>query len=120
MSALILVVDDNVDLRETMAELLMLEGFEALIAVNGLDALEMLSSGDMIPDIIVSDWRMPDMDGEELYKTLRSDARYVHIPFILMGQFQSSQAMVKQFPDAQFLDKPFSPNELITIIRNIV
>ena len=120
MPALILVVDDNVDLRDTMAELLALEGYEAITAINGEDALEILSSLEGLPDVILSDWHMPEMDGEALYQVLRGDESYRNVPFILMGQFQSSRAMEAQFPDAHFLDKPFSPIELTKLLESLL
>jgi CheY-like chemotaxis protein len=120
MPALILVVDDNEDLRDTMAELLDLEGYAALTASSGKDALAVLSSLETVPDVVLSDWRMPDMDGEALFNALRADARFQQIPFILMGQFQSSREMMKHFPGAHFLDKPFNPDELIILLQSLV
>ena len=119
MPILVLVVDDNQDLRETLAELLNLEGFQVITASNGEDALVVLGSNETLPGVILSDWRMPDMDGEGLYQALRADPRFQHIPFILMGQFQSSHEILQNFPNAQFLAKPFNPEELINMIRSL-
>ncbi len=120
MPDLILVVDDNVDLRETMAELLGLEGYQTVTASNGEVGLDVLSSLEVLPDLIISDWRMPEMDGEAFYRTLRAKPDFEHIPFILMGQFQSSASVHQLFPDAAFLDKPFNPNELINMVFSLL
>lgn len=120
MPDLILVVDDNVDLRETMAELLGLEGFQTVTAPNGEVALDVLSSLEVLPDVIISDWRMPEMDGEAFYQNLRANPDYDHIPFILMGQFQSSSSVRQLFPGADLLDKPFNPDELINMVLSLL
>ena len=78
----ILLVDDEVSLRDTIAELLILNNYDVKTAKNGNNALEILDS--WIPDIIVSDIMMPIMDGYLFYKTVKETSILNQIPFIFL------------------------------------
>lgn len=79
----ILVVEDDADLREVLAESLRLEGHEVLESVDGLDALERLRGGAR-PALVVLDLVMPRMDGRQLLTTMRADAALADIPVVLV------------------------------------
>ena len=78
----ILVVEDEKDLRFNLIEMLEGEGYNILSAANGLEALELTEHIE--PDLILSDIRMPDMDGIELLKTLQINSTTANIPFIFL------------------------------------
>ena len=78
----ILVVDDDVDIRETLGEVLRIEGYSVLLAANGTDALELAKKER--PDLILLDLMMPDMDGVAVLKELRKDnwGRHARVIFL--------------------------------------
>ena len=69
MKARILIVDDERNLRVTLAEILASHGYEILEAENSVDALAMLRDRD--PDLVFCDWKMPEGGGEELLQALQ-------------------------------------------------
>ncbi|MGY8770006.1 MAG: response regulator [Pirellulales bacterium] len=69
-----MVVDDSRPIRRIESDILNEIGFETQSAENGLEALKLLESSE-IPDIVLVDWNMPEMDGLEFTKAVRSDAR---------------------------------------------
>ena len=79
----VLVIDDEDDARDAMTQLLEFEGFRVLGYSNGLDALEYLEKADP-PRVIVTDIRMPVMDGLEFRKALLGHARLARIPLIVV------------------------------------
>lgn len=82
-AAPILVVEDDRDLREVLAESLQLEGFEVVEAVDGMDALERLRAG-VRPALVVLDLVMPRMDGRQFLAALRADRALADLPVVLV------------------------------------
>jgi CheY-like chemotaxis protein len=82
-SPLILVVEDERALRKVMELVLQGEGYEVMTANNGREALAMLEQA--LPDLIISDYVMPEMDGAELVRRVRGNARLAGIPILLMS-----------------------------------
>ena len=81
-AARVLLVEDDPDIRQAMAELLQDEGYEYILAKNGLEALEALR--DQRPSLLLIDLVMPLMDGVELITRLRGDARWCDLPIVIM------------------------------------
>ncbi len=77
----ILLVDDETELRELYTDVLEVMGYEVLQAHDGLEALEM--AHQLQPDLIVTDWMMPRLDGVELCECLLRDPQLHRIPIIL-------------------------------------
>ncbi|WP_224372088.1 response regulator [Hyalangium versicolor] len=77
----ILVVEDDVDMRELYLDLLTEMGHEAVGASDGVSGLELAET--LKPELVISDWRMPRMDGAELCKQLRRDDRFRDTRIIL-------------------------------------
>ena len=82
-AAPVLVVEDDRDLREVLAESLQLEGYEVVEAVDGLDALERLRAG-VRPALVVLDLVMPRMDGRQFLVALRADHALADLPVVLV------------------------------------
>ena len=82
MSETILIIDDEVNLRKTLAEILRKRGYATLEAADGTDALELLR--DATPDLIFSDWKMPKVGGEQLLRHVGNDPRLASIPVIVI------------------------------------
>ncbi len=83
----VLIVDDNASAREVLADMVSEFGMIAETAVSGLEALALLRSEAQNGkpfDIVLMDWRMPDMDGLETARQIRADATLPHIPAVLM------------------------------------
>ena len=92
------------------------EGFDVLIAEDGEAALR--AAGDRIPDVILLDQMMPKMDGRQVLLALRQDEATSSIPvLVLTGMARGGE---EDWPGAQFVGKPFSPEDLIERIRHVI
>ena len=120
MNKRILVVDDEPKLLRAVAVTLREEGYHVTTARSGADALVCIN--EAIPDLIVSDIRMPGLDGYKLARALRSHARTALIPIIFLTAKDDRKdrlAGLRTGVDA-YLTKPFDPEELIAVIANIL
>ncbi|HKP68767.1 MAG TPA: response regulator transcription factor [Pyrinomonadaceae bacterium] len=120
MSRRILIVDDEPNLLTAIAAVLRGEGFEVATARNGKDALLQLAKS--LPDLIVSDIRMPIMDGYKLARQLRLAPHTELIPIIFLTAKDETEDRIEGFRSGidVYLTKPFEPEELIAVIQNIV
>ncbi|RHZ80261.1 hypothetical protein Glove_138g49 [Diversispora epigaea] len=114
----VLVVDDNTDMRNYLGTLLSKE-FKVQLANDGRDALRIIQKNSKLPDLILSDILMPNMNGIELLNSLRSNSVTQMIPVILLsakaGENDSVRGLEKGADD--YLIKPFSARELIARVR---
>ena len=110
----ILIVEDDADLREMMAQLLTLEGYRASTVANGREALEYLSGGDK-PDVILLDLMMPVMDGWEFRRQQQADAQISKVPVIVLSALDQNRASDVN-ADA-FLKKPLDFDRLLELVR---
>jgi DNA-binding NarL/FixJ family response regulator len=120
MSKRLLVVDDEVNLLRAVEACLRAEGFEVSTARSGADAL--VSVAQTVPDLIVSDIRMPGMSGYELAQQLRASSRTKLVPVVFLtakGEMGDRIEGFRSGVDA-YLTKPFEPDELIAVIKNIL
>jgi len=110
----ILVVDDEDTFREMVVVMLKKEGYETLEADNGITAFELAKAN--VPDMIISDVMMYSGSGFILREFLKREQRTTNIPLILMsGKAQTAGAWGSD-PDVDYLQKPFTHDELITTI----
>lgn len=79
---MILIVDDEADIRESLQEFFEEEGYEVTTAANGADALHRLEA-DMLPCVVILDIMMPLVDGNEVYRRMQQDPRLAHVPVIV-------------------------------------
>ena len=120
MSKHLLIVDDEPNLLRAVAACLRGEGYEVETARSGEEALVQIAQ--RLPDLIVSDIRMPRMDGYALARQLRNNPRTHLIPIVfLTAKDESSDriAGIRSGVDA-YLTKPFEPDELVAVIGNIL
>src|SRR5262245_22614694 len=82
--ARILIVEDDANLLDGIRTILELDHYTVLTADNGLHALQVLRTQPALPELIVSDIMMPQMDGIELLQQVRKESRWVAIPFIFL------------------------------------
>ena len=120
MGKRILVVDDEAKLLKAVAITLRGEDYDVLTANNGAEALVTLNR--TVPDLIVSDIRMPGMDGFQLAKTLRQNARTEMIPIVFLTAKDERKDRLKSLRSGvdAYLTKPFDPEELVAVIGNIL
>ena len=110
-SPVALVVDDDRAVVKVLSETLRRKGFAVVAAYNGLEAVAAL--GKRIPDIIVTDLRMPKMDGYELIQRVKTTPEWVEIPILVMTAHRLDRSRIDVLHLAtQYMRKPFSP-ELI-------
>src|SRR5204863_859824 len=87
----VLIVEDDSDLREMMAQLLTLEGFQSAAVANGKEALRYLSAGDT-PNVILLDLMMPVMDGWEFRRVQQADPVLARVPTIVLSALDQTRA----------------------------
>ncbi|RIB28185.1 hypothetical protein C2G38_2239667 [Gigaspora rosea] len=109
----ILVVDDNIDMRNYLSDLL--KEFDVICACDGQDAIQILNKLDKLPDLILSDIVMPNMNGYKLLDMIRSNIKTQLIPIILLTAKAGEESSIKGYYKGanNYLKKPFSSRELI-------
>ncbi len=115
MGKRILIVDDDNDILTSTAQVLRKHGFEVMTAQSGRTALSVLEH--TLPDLVLTDVLMPDIDGFSLFKSLKTCQRTSQIPVVIVtgrGQMRDSFAAIGA---CGFLAKPFTPQELISQIE---
>ena len=119
MSSTILVIDDEDLFREGICTVLTLEGYEAIAASNGKSGFELAQK--RLPDLILCDVNMPDLDGYETLTLLRSDMRTSTIPSILMTGVMKEYSQVRQGMNIgadDYIMKPFTMPDLLSTIQS--
>ena len=113
----ILVVEDDPEMREFIKDQLA-EKWSVLTAADGKDALDVLARSNVT--LIVSDIMMPVMDGMELCRTVKTDSRYSHIPFILLTAKTSLESKITGMNTGadMYVEKPYSKTYLQAVITN--
>lgn len=116
-TATVLVIDDDRDMRVSLAHLLESAGYKVVLvktALAGLDAIQIHA-----PDVILSDVRMPEMDGLEFQRKAREIS---HVPVILISAHGDIPMAVGALQDGaySFVEKPFEPRRLLGILKNAV
>ncbi|RKY92010.1 hypothetical protein DRQ15_03540 [candidate division KSB1 bacterium] len=119
----ILLIDDDTSLHDLCRAILARMGYKCISAFNGVEGLEKIREHH--PDLILLDLMMPDMDGEQVYQELISNAEYQaykDIPVIMLTAISHDEErenkMLKLGVSA-YLNKPFGLNELVNVIKNV-
>ena len=115
-----MVVDDSLTVRKITSRLLSREGYEVLLAKDGLDAWQQLQ--EVIPDVMLVDIEMPRMDGFELTRNVRGDSRTKHIPIIIISSRTADKHrnVAKELGVDVFLGKPYQEDELLKHIAEFI
>ena len=119
--ALVLVVEDDRDVRNLFAEWLMVGGFRVEQVHNGLQALE--RAVDLLPDAILTDLNIPGIDGYELTRRLKTDARTSRIPVVAVtgyAPFTQDPSRADRAGCDAVLPKPCEPVELIRTLTGLI
>jgi CheY-like chemotaxis protein len=86
---LVLIVDDNSDIRQIYQMKFQVEGFQTIVATNGKEALEMIQAKH--PDVVLLDIQMPEMDGLQVLERLRSDEKLKSIPVVVLSNIDNNE-----------------------------
>lgn len=113
---LVLLVEDNQEMQQFLEQILSTD-FQVHSAGSGLEVLTYLSNNPL-PDLIISDVMMPDMDGYQLAKTLRLHDHYKHIPILVLTA-KSDTVGLENFVD-EILIKPFDEEQLSGVVQMLV
>ena len=119
MSAPILVVDDDLDIRESVADVFEAAGYETMTAANGQEALELLESGGPQPAFVLLDLMMPVMDGWQFHERLRDRPAMAAVPVVVFtadGKARGKAATM----GAAHLDKPASVDALLALAARYI
>ncbi|MES1991362.1 MAG: response regulator transcription factor [Pseudomonadota bacterium] len=114
---IVLAVDDAPEILSLLTDILENAGMTALISRSGENALALVSR--VTPDLILMDAGMPDMDGFETCRRIKSEAGLAHIPVIFMTGLTDTEHVVKGFEagGVDYIAKPVKPDELLARIR---
>jgi len=113
----ILVVDDEVDLVETVRFSLELEGFDVLVSYNGEDALNQARKES--PDLIILDLMLPKLDGYKVCRLLKFDERYKYIPILMLTAKtqEKDKILGKETGADEYITKPFEMDYLMEKVK---
>ncbi len=116
----LLLVDGDAKSLRVMEVSLKKAGFSVTTAIHGKDALEKVQISP--PDLVLADTKMPEMDGFELCKTLKSDERFKHIPFVFLTNQKSVEFKVRglELGGDDYLTKPIYIKEIVTRVKMIL
>ena len=113
----ILVVDDEVDLVETVRFPLEMEGFNVLVSYNGEDALSQARKEK--PDLIILDLMLPKLDGYKVCRLLKFDEKYKHIPILMLTAKtqEKDKILGKETGADEYITKPFEMDVLMEKVK---
>ncbi len=116
MENLILIVEDNMPFR-TLLSYIINKKYEIYPATNGLEALLFLRKG-FIPDLIITDMMMPEIDGLDLVRNLKKSGLYHHIPIIVLTGITANHVLdeLRLLGVDNIFEKPFDPQKLLEYI----
>ena len=116
----VLIVEDQQDLRQLYAQHLTMSGFDVIEAANGLEAIDHTLSS--LPDVVLMDLSLPVVDGWEATRRLKADARTAHIPVVALTAHDGSGELQRATRAGcdWFVPKPCPPDALITEVRRVL
>jgi chemotaxis family two-component system response regulator PixG len=125
-----MVIDDNLEFLKAIQLTLEMEGYRVITAANGQAALDKLQTGfkaqvqepgllKRLPDLILADIMMPLMDGYNFFERVRANPYLNHIPFVFITAKSSLEEIRhgKELGADDYLTKPFSPEDLLAVVR---
>jgi DNA-binding response OmpR family regulator len=116
---LILIVEDNDDLRSFLYDIFS-EKYQVIEAENGKKGMEFAL--EFRPELIITDYFMPVMDGMEMCKKLKSDNQTSHIPLLMLSSIMNNELKLKSIEIGieDYIQKPFNIESLMLTIQNII
>jgi chemosensory pili system protein ChpA (sensor histidine kinase/response regulator) len=116
----VMVVDDSLTVRKITSRLLTREGYQVVLAKDGVDALEQLL--EVMPDVVISDIEMPRMDGFDLVRNIRADKRLGALPVIMITSrtAEKHRNYALEIGASHYLGKPYDEDELLALIAGYI
>ena len=115
--SLILLVDDESDLRESIAELLQFEGYHVAEVSNGQEALDFLRAFEPPPCLVLLDIMMPVMGGKEFRKAQLSDPKIARIPIAVMTAGRLTSEVIQELAPQEIIKKPIKLEAFIETVH---
>ena len=115
----ILVVEDDPDIRATIAEVLADEGYTVLAAKHGADGLLCLGNAKQLPAVIILDLMMPVMDGITFRQEQRKNPEWADIPVLVLSADRSSRDKAQAMGARGYLQKPFDIDQFLQLLREV-
>ena len=113
----ILIVDDELSLRQALAECLINEGFDVVAASDGQEALDYLHKNEHQPELIFLDLMMPNMGGKEFRQKQLADSAISHVPIALMSGGRQSAELLAEISPQALIKKPFHLDHLFSTVN---
>ena len=116
----LLLIEDHPDMRENTMEILELAGYKVITAENGRAGID--AALKTIPDLIICDVMMPEMDGFELLSNIRRDPALENLPVIMLTAKAQDRDVLEGYTRGadMYLTKPFNPIELVTFAKRLL
>jgi DNA-binding response OmpR family regulator len=115
----VLLVEDNVSVRELLRVLLETEGYEIVEATDGSDGLAQAEESK--PDLMILDLMMPGLDGESVIRRLRSHSKLSKVPVLVVsGKYESLGRLKEQLGEENVFPKPFEPSRMMDRIGELI
>jgi len=120
MKKKILAIDDEAVIRKLL-ETFLSKQYDVITKANGMDAMSYIHDGN-IPDLIICDILMPEMNGYEFVKQIRSSGLFSKIPLLMLSGEEDSKTRINFFRMRvrNFITKPFNPEELEVLVELIL
>jgi chemosensory pili system protein ChpA (sensor histidine kinase/response regulator) len=117
----VMIVDDSPSVRYVNSTLVKNNNWEPVIAKDGLEALDILNSSNKLPDVILTDVEMPEMDGYELLASLKQHEGLKKIPVVMITSRTSDKHRRKAFESgvSDYITKPYDDSKLVGIIKKL-
>lgn len=115
----VLIVEDELAIADLLEMVLTDEGYRVLLAGNGMHGLERLAEGPL-PDLVISDFMMPVMDGVGLIKAMKTTEAQRDIPYILMSSMPEENVRSRVDGYAAFVRKPFRLAAAVKLVASII
>ncbi len=116
-----MIVDDSPSVRHLTSNIIKKAGWTAIVAKDGLEALEILQDESELPDVILTDVEMPRMDGYELLASIKRQENLLKIPVVMITSRAGDKHRQKAFGlgVSEYLTKPYDDSKLTGIIRKL-
>ncbi len=118
----ILTVDDDEDIRMAVSSMLEMEGFESVWAKNGQVALEYLKRvpDSELPDLVLLDFMMPIMNGQDFFKAMHNDQRLKKIPVVMMTANGNLVNVMDRIEAGGFMSKPMDYETVVKMVKHFL
>ncbi|HEX2258295.1 MAG TPA: response regulator [Actinomycetota bacterium] len=115
----VLLVEDNVSVRELLRVLLETEGYEIVEATDGSDGLA--QAEESLPDLMILDLMMPGLDGESVLARLKAHPQLSEVPVLVVsGKYESLGRLRDQLGEENVFPKPFEPSKMMDRIGYLI